>query len=207
MKAVSAASALFAVLVVLLTARGAAAAPGGMNLVQACRLDGMVDVGFRWTGVSAGANMQFLDVSFSDNGWAEGTYSSVGPMEGSIRATAAGGFIQKTTYFARVNQRMSDGTWQPSPTYQFSAVDCSDPANWLSNKSSSSGSTPKTGPKPQPDPLSIPPTSETNSTPPQSATETPTPSAGDSSSTVCADGATVYGGGDAACSNHGGVAR
>jgi hypothetical protein len=205
MKLAALLSGALSALVLLLTAHSAAAAPANMSLVQACRLDNLVDVGFRWRGNSTSASMLFLDVSFVDNGWAKGTFSSVGPIDPSISSTAAGGFIQNKTYFARVNQRMSDGTWQASPTYQFSAVDCADPANWLKSSSSSSSSSsnyvPKVGPKPQPDPLLVPQTSESDSTPPQSS------SAGDSSSTICADGATVYGGGDAACANHGGIAR
>ena len=213
---------VLSLLFVLLTPRAQAeAAPGAgsMTLAQACRGDGMVDVGFRWKGVSTAAVRSYLDVSFLDNKWARGTYSSVGPIEPTASTVGAGGFLPNKYYFVRLNSQLSTGAWDTSVTYTFAVIDCTDPTNHTANLDEPKKTT--TATKPAPDPLSIPKsatpssggnsssnngssnsggaTNETDSTPPSSP--------GDSTSTQCADGATVYGGGAAACSNHGGVAR
>jgi hypothetical protein len=107
-------------LLILLSLRTASTADAAANYVavdMACSVGGGVDALLSWVGAST-ATPKYLDVSLHNNGWQVGTFASlnVAAPQSSIIAS---GLMPNAVYFVRVNQQMSGGLWDASPTFAF----------------------------------------------------------------------------------------
>jgi hypothetical protein len=107
----------------------ASAAVNSLFLTQSCLPDGSVRVKFDWNGNDPTAVQQWLDLSLFDNGWQWGTFLGSGPMPASQRSLTWDGLISNTTHFVRVNQELTPGAWDPSPTYYWTTPACPQPVN------------------------------------------------------------------------------
>jgi hypothetical protein len=101
-----------------------AAAPGSLPgaLHQSCLPDGTIRVAFGWTPSYGGS--QWLDLSLADNGFAPGTYVSVGPLASYAGSFAWDGIAPGQLHVARVNTLTVLG-WEPSQTNRFVTRTCS----------------------------------------------------------------------------------
>jgi len=101
-----------------------AAAPGSPPIAyhQSCLPDGTVRVTFGWT---PSYGHQWLDLSLADNGFAPGTYVSVGPMVlvWSPGSFTWDGIAPGRFHVARVNTQTALG-WEPSQTSRFVTRTC-----------------------------------------------------------------------------------
>lgn len=154
---------VFAVLLsVALPAREARAAPALVGLSQAC-VSGKVSASFSWQGADASAKEQWLDLSTSDNGWQPGTFLGAGPMSASSTSYTWLGLLAGTAHVARINQKLSDDTWQSSATFPFSTLACTPGSpdtlvvgNNATPTPSPTATTPTVTPSPQPSPTPVP---------------------------------------------------
>ncbi len=89
--------------------------------VQEC-VGGSVVVSFGW--IPDGSGAQWIDLSLSDNGFAPGTFVSVGPLSSFVSGFAWSGIAPGRVHYARVNTLSSSG-WIPSETSAFVTKDCS----------------------------------------------------------------------------------
>jgi hypothetical protein len=89
---------------------------------QSCLPDGTVRVTFGWTPYH---DFQWLDLSLADNGFAPGTYVSVGPMilVSSSASFTWDGIASGRLHVARVNTQTVHG-WEPSQTSRFVTRTC-----------------------------------------------------------------------------------
>jgi hypothetical protein len=77
---------------------------------------------FNWTP-GAGGVVQYLDLSLSDNGFAPGTFVSVGPLPGDAATFVWDGLLPGAVHVFRVNT--FDGSqWWPSTTGYFTTLPC-----------------------------------------------------------------------------------
>lgn len=111
----------------LFWATGANAATNQLYLTQSCLPDGSVRVKFDWKGNDPSARQQWLDLSLFDNGWQWGTFLGSGPMPGWQQSLTWDGLIPNATHFVRINQELSPGSWDPSPTYYWTTINCAQP--------------------------------------------------------------------------------
>lgn len=75
------------------------------------------DVKFSWIP-AAGAIQQWVDVSIFDNGFAPGTFVSVGPLGGNVTSVDWKNLVPNLAHFYRVNTRTAEG-WKTSGTVAF----------------------------------------------------------------------------------------
>jgi hypothetical protein len=88
---------------------------------------GHVRVFLSWQGNNPSVQQQWLDLSFLDNGWQAGTFVGAGPLAPQTTSFARDGLLANMTYYVRVNQRFSNGSWDPSETIAFRTPDCGGP--------------------------------------------------------------------------------
>ena len=86
---------------------------------------GMVRVTLFWTGNDPTALQQWVDVGTVGPSWGQGTFASFGPLAAATTALTWDGAASNSIYYIRINQQLSTGTWDPSPTFQVVTVDCS----------------------------------------------------------------------------------
>lgn len=114
--------ALIGVIVAALTVIPAGAAVNNLYVNQAC-VGSRVSLGFTWYGVSPQAREVWLDLSQRGNSFAPGTFTSFGPIDpGRNYYTATTGL--PTRVYARLNQLLSDGRWDPSQVYYVDLISC-----------------------------------------------------------------------------------
>src|SRR5205085_1713344 len=114
--------ALIAIIIAALIVIPAGAAVGNLYATQTCTGSGL-SLGFTWYGVSPQAREVWLDLSQRSNTFAPGTFSSFGPIDPGrnfYHATTA----SSVRVYARVNQLLSDGRWDPSPVYYIDLISC-----------------------------------------------------------------------------------
>jgi hypothetical protein len=99
------------------------AGAGELLFSQAC-VTGGVTVNFSWTGSDPSARQQWLDLSTQDNGWLPATYVSAGPLGASTSQYQWTGLRPNTIHYVRVNQQLSNGVWDASPTFQVATGAC-----------------------------------------------------------------------------------
>jgi len=100
----------------------AGAAVSNLYATQAC-VGSRVSVGFTWYRDSPQAREVWLDLSQRSNTFASGTFTSFGPIDpGRNFYTVNPGSNDRV--YARVNQYLSDGRWDPSPVYYIDLMRC-----------------------------------------------------------------------------------
>lgn len=99
---------------------------------------GTVEVAFQWTPSHQG--QQWLDLSLFNNGFAPGTFVSVGPLPRDEDAFLWNGLLSGRSHYVRVNTLAPDG-WAPSATLAFVTAVCGQPvaglgtpAQWCSSQ-------------------------------------------------------------------------
>jgi len=99
----------------------AAIGPGLM--IQQCRGAGpqSVEATFLWSPSRGGR--QWLDISVHADGFAPGTFLSIGPLGADAFGYILPGMLQGTPHFARINTLTSQG-WKPSATLEFFTPIC-----------------------------------------------------------------------------------
>ena len=90
---------------------------------QECSAHGVIAF-FTWSGASPAATEQWLDLSLFNNEWQPGSFLGGGPMAATTTAHTWDGLIPNTVHYVRLNQKLSDGAWDPSATYYFQTLDC-----------------------------------------------------------------------------------
>jgi hypothetical protein len=86
--------------------------------------------GFIWTSnvtfnwAATGEGLQWLDISIFDNGFAPGTFVSLGPLGPDVSSVNWNDMVPNVAHFWRVNTRTADG-WSPSAIIPF--VPCGSP--------------------------------------------------------------------------------
>ena len=86
-----------------------------------------VGVTFTWIPV-AGAEVQWLDLSLTDNDFAAGTFLGAGPLDPSTDQFSWDGLIPGSQYFWRINALTPNG-WVPSATDAFSTCNAPSPGS------------------------------------------------------------------------------
>ena len=95
------------------------------------------NVVFSWTPV-AGAEVQWVDLSLSNNGFAPGTFIGFGPLSGTTTQIQWNGLIAGQTHYWRVNAGTSLG-WIPSQTGSFTPCAPTIPPNTVTYVCTGSG--------------------------------------------------------------------
>jgi hypothetical protein len=85
---------------------------------------GKVTVTLQWTGNSPYATGQWVEMSYTDNGWQPHTTTSVGPLKPKINTFSSDGLLPNTRHFLRFNQQFADGSFDPSLTFRFDTPGC-----------------------------------------------------------------------------------
>jgi hypothetical protein len=116
-------SAVFLFAVTFVTPAAQVQAAASLYLQQRCEPDGSVSLAFVWEGNDRQARQQWVDVS-STTDWQPGTFQAAGPLAGNVDVFIWPGWRPGTLYYARVNQQLSDGTWDPSITYRVDVQTC-----------------------------------------------------------------------------------
>jgi hypothetical protein len=98
-------------------------AAASLYLQQRCEPNGTVSLGFTWEGNDPQALQQWIDVS-STGTWQPGTFSAAGPIAANVSTYVWPGWQPGTTYYARVNQQLSDGAWDASIMYRVEVQTC-----------------------------------------------------------------------------------
>jgi hypothetical protein len=98
-------------------------AAASLYLQQRCEANGTVSLGFTWEGNDPQAPQQWIDVS-STGTWQAGTFSAAGPLAGNVSTYVWPGWQPGTTYYARVNQQLANGTWDASIMYRVEVQTC-----------------------------------------------------------------------------------
>jgi len=86
--------------------------------------DGRASVSLIWSGGSASARQQWVDLSTQNNGWAAGTFSGAGPFAADVSTYDWTGLTSKGRYYVRVNQLLANNSWDSSDTYYLDMIDC-----------------------------------------------------------------------------------
>src|SRR6478736_3201067 len=107
-------------------ARTADASANYLTVDLACTQGGGVDAQVSWIGASTTATQQWMDISLTNNGWAQGTFAGIGPVAAGKTSIVASALIPNAIYFVRINQQLPGNYWDPSPTFDFrTPPDCS----------------------------------------------------------------------------------
>ncbi len=85
---------------------------------------GKVTTTFVWTGNSPNAYVQAVHLSYNDNGWQPGTYTSSDGLLPSTNTMSWGGLNAGTRHFLRFAEWYPDGSWDASLTFRFDTPWC-----------------------------------------------------------------------------------
>ena len=85
---------------------------------------GHVTANLGWSGAHPYAYVQYVEMSYVENGWQPHTTTSVGPFHPSVTAMSWDGLAQSTRHFLRFTQQFPDGSWDSSLTYRFDTPSC-----------------------------------------------------------------------------------
>ena len=80
-----------------------------------------IDVKLDWKGQNIYGGNQIIDVSLG-NTWAPGTFKTYGPLSGSTSATIIQALQPGVTYYLRIAQQQSNGSWWGDEGMSFSTV-------------------------------------------------------------------------------------
>jgi beta-lactamase class A len=95
----------------------AASAAANLNLVlETCLPDGTVALTVDWA--PSDGDVQWVDLSLFDNGFAPGTFLNAGPLQGMASSFTWDGLLPGERHFLRVNT-LSAQAWFPSATLSF----------------------------------------------------------------------------------------
>ena len=100
-----------------------AAAASALYLQQRCEPNGTVSLGFGWEGSDPQARQQWLDVGSTDT-WQPGSFTSAGPLGATVTTFVWGGWQPGSRAYARINQQLANGAWDPSITYRVEVQTC-----------------------------------------------------------------------------------
>jgi len=117
--------ALLLVVAVMLGTACKAATLGSTPLECSSLHPGNAKATFNWIP-GAGGVVQYLDLSLFNNGFAAGTFVSVGPLPGDANTFVWDGMPSGAAYVFRVNT-FDGSTWWPSTTGYFTAPSCAGP--------------------------------------------------------------------------------
>ena len=106
-----------------LRAETSEAAVSRLQYFLGCK-DGRASVSLIWSGGSATARQQWVDLSAQNNGWQAGTFSGAGPFAADVSTYDWTGLASKGRYYVRVNQLLQNGSWDASETYYIDTIDC-----------------------------------------------------------------------------------
>jgi beta-lactamase class A len=111
--------------VLVFTGPGQSEAAPATNLTAriTCQND-TLNIVFSWQ--SSRGNQQWLDLSVLDNGFAGGTFSSTGPIDGSAQSIEWTTAQPSSTYYARINT-YDRGAWATSTTLTLNTPACGEP--------------------------------------------------------------------------------
>ena len=65
-----------------------------------------------------------MDLSLFNNGWQAGTFLGAGPFASAANSFTWDGLVPNTVHYARVNQQLAAGNWDPSATFTFTTIAC-----------------------------------------------------------------------------------
>ena len=85
---------------------------------------GKVTVTLQWTGQSPYNVGQWVEMSYTDDGWTPHNTTSVGPLKPQHNTFSWDGLLPNTRHFLRFNQQFSDGSYDPSLTFRFDTPGC-----------------------------------------------------------------------------------
>lgn len=120
---------VISLLLVVVVVAGVAckAATLGQTAVECSSLNaGKAKATFNWTPGALNGTVQYLDVSMSDNGFAPGTYVSVGPFAGDAQTFVSDNVTPGAAHWFRVNT-FDGSNWWTSTTGYFTTPLCSAP--------------------------------------------------------------------------------
>jgi hypothetical protein len=120
------AASLVAALPFGLSRSSAAAAVSELTVSQTCStaIPGTVRVTFTWSGAAPGSPQTWVDLSLFNNGWQAGTFLGAGPLASTNTSFTWDGLLSNTEHYARVNQQLPVGNWDPSATFTFATMAC-----------------------------------------------------------------------------------
>ena len=107
----------------LAPARSAQAWGTEVSATYAC-VYGKVTVTLVWSGTSPYAAGQYVEMSYTDNGWKPATTTSVGPFRPEINTMSWDGLLPITEHFLRFTEQYPDGSWDSSLTFKFVTPGC-----------------------------------------------------------------------------------
>lgn len=97
----------------------------GTQVVASYSCDyGKITMTLTWSGNSPSAVGQYVQMSYTDNGWRPNTTTTVGPFHPSVNTMTWDGLAQGTRHFLRFTQQFPDGSWDPSLTFRFDTPWC-----------------------------------------------------------------------------------
>jgi hypothetical protein len=111
-----------------------------INVAQGCSsvTPGSIRAAFSWTPAAPPGGVQWLDLSLFNNGFAPGTFISVGPLSAGSSSYVWDGLQVGMTHYWRVNTLLAGG-WAPSQTGSFATEVCRPPLKscigWLAGMS------------------------------------------------------------------------
>jgi hypothetical protein len=85
---------------------------------------GSVTMTMTWYGNSPYAAGQYVEMSYTDNGWKPETTTSVGPFSPKVHTMSWDGLAPLTRHFLRFTQQYPDGSWDASRTFRFDTPYC-----------------------------------------------------------------------------------
>jgi hypothetical protein len=101
----------------------------GVSLRQSCAANGSVTLSIRWDGNDVEAIQQWVDLSLFDNNWQWGTFAGAGPYPGETTSLTWTDLPAGRELFMRMNQQLTNGAWDPSPTFSFVTGACDRPSD------------------------------------------------------------------------------
>ena len=85
---------------------------------------GKVTATLVWSGNSPYATGQYVQMSYTDNGWQPHTTTTAEPYQPSVNTMAWDGLQPSTRHFLRFTQQFPDGSWDASLTFRFDTPSC-----------------------------------------------------------------------------------
>ena len=94
-----------------------------ISAAQGCNAPGQAMVTFTWARGLIAGDVQYLDLSLSNNGFLWGTFVGAGPLSGFTTTYTWAGLRPRATHYYRINTAGA-GSWHPSGTFSFTTRSC-----------------------------------------------------------------------------------
>ena len=85
---------------------------------------GKVTLTMTWFGNDWYAAGQYVEMSYTDNGWKRHTTTTVGPLSPKVNTFSWDGLAPLTRHFLRFTQQYADGSWDASHTFRLDTPWC-----------------------------------------------------------------------------------